>query len=148
MDDDQRQFLAAVRHLIRIRKRLHPITELNLQDDHYYGTKMGHTVRWYRPDGQLMSDGDWHDSERMCVLMEVICNEDPLDNQQLVLVINGSDQSQRCRLPLLHTSQCWQVTVDTARADCGAATRRVPHHHLEVKRHSLLVVERISNSMI
>lgn len=148
MDDEQRQFLAAVRHLIRIRKRLQPITELNLQDDHYYGTKMGHTVRWYRPDGLLMSDDDWHNSERMCVLMEVICNEDPLDNQQLVLVINGSDQPQRCRLPLLHTSQCWQVTVDTARPDCGAATRRVPHHHVEVKRHSLLMVERISNSMI
>ncbi len=130
MNSEQRSFLAAVVHLNRIRNHLDCITSLNLQDDHYYGTKMQHRVRWLRPDGEAMQDSDWHDYEAMSVAMEITCTEDPYDNQYIMVIINGSGTQ-------------WQVIVDTARVDCGAATRRVSNPFVEVERNSVMVVERI-----
>ncbi len=145
MNGEQRAFFGAVAHLIRIRKHLDCITGLNLQDDHYYGAKMKHRVRWLRPDGEVMHDCDWHDHEAMSVAMEISCTEDPYDNQYILVIINGSGSHQLYHLPELRNGQQWQVIVDTVRPDCGAATRRVNNpRFVEVERSSIMVIERIN----
>lgn len=64
-----------------------------------------HDIAWYRPDGEPMQDGDWHDGEPR-VLAACLDGQAPTSglhrpgrDESRVVLLNASDDWQAFRLP-------------------------------------------------
>jgi glycogen operon protein len=126
LDDRRRQLLAFTRKCLNLR-HAHPV----LRRRHFFrgeptikgGPK---DLSWIRPDGEEMTDADWHNGNNhalgMLIYGEATDETDdrgrPIKGETLLVILNAGDQSVEFKLPAIHGSPAmWAEMVDTARRD-------------------------------
>jgi isoamylase len=123
LDDRKRQLLAFTRKCLNLR-HAHPV----LRRRHFFrgeptlkgGPK---DLCWIRPDGEEMTDADWHNGNNhalgMLIFGEATDETDdrgrPIKGETLLLILNASDHGVTFRLPKINGSRAmWAEMVDTA----------------------------------
>ncbi len=118
---DEALLLAFTRRLIALRRQ-HPL----LRRSKFFQGRLIHgaeveDVRWWRSDGQPLSDHEWHETGVGALGLELKGaaldmrgpRGEQLTDQTLLLVINVQTTAQRFRLPGAPTDE-WTVLVDTS----------------------------------
>ena len=121
LDESRRELLDFTRSLVRLR-HAHPV----LRRRRFFrgGTtpdRLG-DLAWFRPDGELMQDSNWHWDEARAVALflngEAISEPGPQGEQVLddsfLLLLNGHYEPLDFRLPPAGFGEVWSVAVDTA----------------------------------
>ncbi|WAS90629.1 glycogen debranching protein GlgX [Nannocystis punicea] len=120
LDEERRALLRFVRRTIRIYHE-HPALQ---RSKFFKGRKIRggdvHDIMWLRPDGEPMSDDDWHNPSTLCLGMflaghgvdDVDDDGEPIRDDDLLLVLNGSHVAVEFVLPGFRGA--WEVLVDTA----------------------------------
>ncbi|WP_116995437.1 glycogen debranching protein GlgX [Desertimonas flava] len=98
-------------------------------------------VRWFQPDGNEMSPEDWDTGVARSVGMFVNgrgMNErnrqgEPIDDVNVVLLLNAHDDTVTFRLPDEHHGERWEVVVDTSGTDGGEPLDAAAHIHVAAK---------------
>jgi len=126
LDDRKRQLLAFTRKCLNLR-HAHPV----LRRRHFFrgeptlkgGPK---DLCWIRPDGEEMTDGDWHTGDNhalgMLIYGEATDETDdrgrPIKGETLLLILNAGDKGISFKLPRIHGSPAmWAEMVDAAHRD-------------------------------
>ena len=126
LDDRKRQLLAFTRKCLNLRHS-HPV----LRRRHFFrgeptlkgGPK---DLSWIRPDGEEMTDGDWHTGDNhalgMLIYGEATDETDdrgrPIKGETLLLILNAGDKGISFKLPRIHGSPAmWAEMVDAAHRD-------------------------------
>lgn len=116
------ELLEFTRRLIRIRKG-HP----GLHRQKFFsgrpirGTDV-HDVMWYRHDGELMADDDWHNPHTQSLAMFLAGNGitgtdrqgRPLHDDHLLLMLSASHEDLEFTLPDFPELTHWELVVDTS----------------------------------
>ncbi|HEX6534224.1 MAG TPA: glycogen debranching protein GlgX [Gemmatimonadaceae bacterium] len=84
-------------------------------------------LSWIRPDGQEMTDADWHDGDSHALGMlihgeaadEIDDRGRPIRGDTLLLVMSNLEGEQTFALPAMERAGAWEILVDSARADCA-----------------------------
>jgi len=93
-----------VRRLLRLRRRYPQLRRRRFFMGEYDRAHGLHDIAWYRPDGEAMQEGDWHDGERRAL---VVCLDGqaptsglqrPSRSDTLVLLVNAGHEAQAFRL--------------------------------------------------
>src|SRR5690606_27382373 len=93
------------RRLLRLRRRYPQLRRRRFFMGEYDRAHGLHDIAWFRPDGEPMQDGDWHDAERRAL---VVCldGQAPTSGLQqavrsdtLVLLFNAGHADEGFRLP-------------------------------------------------
>jgi isoamylase len=117
--------LAFTRRLIRIRRE-HPA----LHRQRFFsgrpirGSEI-HDIAWYRHDGELMTDEDWHNAHTQSLAMFLAGNGlkasdrqgRALEDDHLVLVLSASHEDLAFKMPDLPVCPRWELLVDTSDDD-------------------------------
>ncbi len=123
LDSRAQRLLDFVCRLVRLRREhpeLHrwkffqgrPLCDANMKD-----------LVWFRPDGEEMSNGEWHDATRhafgyrLCGLAMDEVNEkgEPITDDTLLILFNAGTEPIQFVLPDAHPGHLWEMLVDTAR---------------------------------
>ncbi|UCE85369.1 MAG: glycogen debranching protein GlgX [Deltaproteobacteria bacterium] len=144
LDEAGRELLEFTRRVFAIRRSNpvfrrrrffagNPVTDAGAKD-----------VSWLRPDGQEMSNAEWHDPKNR-VLGMLIRGEasDEVDHRgrlnrgdTLLLLLNGGPRSCRFALPRMSEAGVWHETINTAHV--GERVARADAVHL--RAHSLVLL--------
>jgi glycogen operon protein len=119
VDNDLLEF---TRRLIRIRKN-HPALHRQkfFSGRPIRGTDI-HDVEWYRHDGELMTDEDWHNPHTQSLalllagngLRETDRQGRPLHDDHLLLMLSASHEDLEFTLPPVTGCAGWELVVDTS----------------------------------
>jgi isoamylase len=126
LDDRRRQLLAFTRKCLNLR-HAHPV----LRRRHFFGgeptIKGGpKDLSWIRPDGEEMTDADWHDGNNhalgMLIYGEATDETDdrgrPIKGETLMLILNAGDKGITFKLPKIHGLRAmWAEMIDAAHRD-------------------------------
>jgi isoamylase len=123
LDDQGRQMLEWTRRLIQLRKA-HPILHRAtfFQGRAIQGAEV-QDIEWYRPDGGLMSEGEWSAGHVRCLGMllngQLMDEADerghPLRDDVLLLLLNAHHEPIPFTLPGAAGGPDWHALLDTAR---------------------------------
>ncbi len=120
--DRQKQLLAFTRKCFNLR-HTHPV----LRRRHFFRGEA--TIKggpkdlvWLRPDGQEMSNGDWHNYENhtvgMLIYGEATDETDdrgrPIKGETLLLIVNALAGEVNFKLPVIEGDGIWAEMIDTA----------------------------------
>jgi glycogen operon protein len=104
-------------------------------------------VTWFRPDGEEMTEADWHDPQNRVLGMllhgsatdETDNRGQPLEGDTLLLLLNGSSKALLFTLPRLDEPGRWVFLVNAARTMVGRSPRgrgvRLGSHSLILLKH-------------
>jgi isoamylase len=117
--------------------------------DFFTGKSIGDQARdvmWVRPDGEMMTDADWQDSENRSIGMllpgraadEVDIRGRLVKSDSLLLLLNASNRSRSWTLPRLEWPGRWEELLSTARPGDQGRTVRTPAVNLTA--HSSLLL--------
>jgi isoamylase len=117
--------------------------------DFFTGKSIGDQARdvmWVRPDGEMMTDADWQDSENRSIGMllpgraadEVDIRGRLVKSDSLLLLLNASNRSRSWTLPRLEWPGRWEELLSTARPGEQGRTVRTPAVNLTA--HSSLLL--------
>jgi isoamylase len=117
--------------------------------DFFTGKSVGDQARdvtWVRPDGEMMTDDDWKDSENRSIGMllpgraadEVDTRGRLVKSDSLLLLLNASTRSRSWTLPRLEWPGRWEELLSTARPGEQGRTVRTPAVNLTA--HSSLLL--------
>jgi isoamylase len=125
LDERKQSLLNFTRKLIKLRRQ-HP----NLRRRKFF---QGRPIRgsgvedltWLRPDGKTMSDAQWHDGQTRSIglriagdaLDELDDNGHPVQDDTLLILLNGDRLPVEFSLPKNHRGIGWQVIIDTSQPD-------------------------------
>lgn len=124
---DQRKLLEFTRQVIRFWNR-HPVLK---RRKFFQGRKIrGAEVKdlsWFRPDGQEMTDADWHNGHARCLGMrlagDAIEETDelgrPIVGDTLLILLNSHHETVPFVLPAHRSDVSWDLVLDT--------TEELPH---------------------
>ncbi len=144
IDDRQRALLAFTRKCFNIRQS-HPV----LRRRHFFRGEP--TVKggpkdlcWVRPDGQEMTDGDWHNGQTqtlgMLIYGEATDETDdrgrPIKGETLLMLLNGGEDEITFTMPSLEGDGIWAELIDTAHRELRVVTTG----SVKVSPHSLLLL--------
>ena len=104
-------------------------------------------VMWIRPDGQEMTDAEWHDGENRILGMliprsatdEVNERGRPIFGQTVLLLFNAGWRSRLFVLPRQEASGLWEEVLNTAKPDV-VAPRVVRKHAMNLVAHSVIML--------
>jgi glycogen operon protein len=144
LDDRQRALLGFTRKCLGIR-HAHAV----LRRRHFFRGEPTYKggpkdLGWLRPDGQEMTDANWHDANRhalgMLIYGEATDETDdrgkPIKGETLLLLVNACDQPQPFTMPVIEGDGIWAEMVDTAHREL-----RVVHGgHVELAPYSLVLL--------
>jgi glycogen operon protein len=136
------------RRLIRLRKEhpvLHRATFFQGRAIHGAAVK---DIEWYRPDGQLMQDGEWSDGYVRSVGMllngqlmdEVDAYGRPLRDDVLLLLLNAHHEPVVCTLPGAPGGPVWTLLLDTAQPDTDGSVALAVGAQYELAGRSLTLL--------
>jgi isoamylase len=117
--------------------------------DFFTGKPIGDQARdvmWVRPDGEMMTDEDWQDSENRSIGMlvpgraadEVDVRGRLVKSDTLLLLLNASSRSRSWTLPRLEWPGRWEELLSTARP--GENGRTVRTSAVNLTAHSSLLL--------
>ncbi|HEX4244849.1 MAG TPA: hypothetical protein VHY77_04720, partial [Acidimicrobiales bacterium] len=117
--------------------------------DFFTGKSIGDQARdvmWVRPDGEMMTDEDWQDSENRSIGMllpgraadEVDIRGRLVKSNSLLLLLNASTRSRSWSLPRLEWPGRWEELISTARP--GEPGRAVRTSAVNLTAHSSLLL--------
>ena len=123
-----RQQAAFVRRLLRLRRRYPQLRRRRFFMGEYDRAHGRHDIAWFRPDGEPMQEGDWHDGERRALVVALDGQapagglQRPAHGESLVFLFNAGMEEQEFRLParlrparlLLATAEPAPEAVDEA----------------------------------
>ncbi|HXA32094.1 MAG TPA: glycogen debranching protein GlgX [Acidimicrobiales bacterium] len=103
-------------------------------------------VMWVRPDGEMMTDEDWQDSENQSIGMllpgraadEIDMRGRLVKSNSLLLLLNASSRSRSWTLPRLEWPGRWEELISTARPGEQGRTVRAPAVNLTAHSSVLL----------
>ncbi|HWN20144.1 MAG TPA: glycogen debranching protein GlgX [Gemmatimonadales bacterium] len=105
----------------------------------------GDDLTWLRPDGQPMTDADWHDSGSHLLGMlirggsggQVEREGKPGKEEAILLLLNGGGRSKPFTLPNLERPGVWTELLDTSGSQISAGSNQVnlAPHSLALLRH-------------
>ncbi|HVE36380.1 MAG TPA: hypothetical protein VNC18_22620, partial [Gemmatimonadaceae bacterium] len=147
LDDRKRQLLAFTRKCLNLR-HAHPV----LRRRHFFSgepTIKGGTkdLSWIRPDGEEMTDADWHSGDNhalgMLIYGEATDETDdrgrPIKGETILLILNAGENGISFKLPQIHgSSAMWAEMIDTAHRDLqviGTGCVEVEPFSLELLRY-------------
>jgi isoamylase len=117
--------------------------------DFFTGRSIGDQARdvmWVRPDGEMMTDEDWQDSENQSIGMllpgraadEIDMRGRLVKSNSLLLLLNASTRSRSWTLPRLEWPGRWEELISTARPGEQGRTVRAPAVNLTAHSSVLL----------
>jgi isoamylase len=117
--------------------------------DFFTGRSIGDQARdvmWVRPDGEMMTDEDWQDSENQSIGMllpgraadEIDVRGRLVKSNSLLLLLNASTRSRSWTLPRLEWPGRWEELISTARPGEQGRTVRAPAVNLTAHSSVLL----------
>jgi glycogen operon protein len=117
--------------------------------DFFTGRSIGDQARdvmWVRPDGEMMTDEDWQDSENQSIGMllpgraadEIDMRGRLVKSNSLLLLLNASTRSRSWTLPRLVWPGRWEELISTARPGEQGRTVRAPAVNLTAHSSVLL----------
>jgi glycogen operon protein len=117
--------------------------------DFFTGRSIGDQARdvmWVRPDGEMMTDEDWQDSENRSIGMllpgraadEIDMRGRLVKSNSLLLLLNASTRSRSWTLPRLEWPGRWEELISTARPGEQGRTVRAPAVNLTAHSSVLL----------
>jgi glycogen operon protein len=148
LDDERRALLAFAQRVLDIRRQ-HP----NLRrEDFFRGRPLRGTdvvdVMFFRHDGERMSDEDWANPSTQSLgvfyagegVGAIDQNGDPVLDDDLLILVNGSAGDLEFVLPDVGTRRAWELALDTN--DDAAAERREPGEKTGLVSRSLRLFRR------
>lgn len=120
----------------------------------FQGSPIGHAgsqdVAWLRPDGEQLTEADWHSPESRVLGLYVNGQAtDEVDERgrlirgdTLLLLLNASDRAHSFSLASLDKAGSWQELTNTARV----RTRQVGGAAVELAAHSLSLLRHLATS--
>lgn len=140
----QRELLDFTRRVIAVRHANPVLRRRSFFRGRPVGAAGVKDLTWLRPDGQEMTDGDWHDGGRavgMLISGEAADETDdrgrPVKGDTMLLVLNGGFEPVRWQVPALDGRGEWLTLIDTAGEHTGAP---VHDGRVEVPGFSLLLL--------
>jgi glycogen operon protein len=143
LDERRKQLLAFTRKCLNLRH-----THAVLRRRHFFrgeptfkgGPK---DLCWLRPDGQEMTDGDWHNGNNhalgMLIYGESTDETDdrgrPIKGDTLLLIVNAADQPVQFKMPIIEGDGMWAEMIDAAHREL-----RVIKGQVEVSPFSLALL--------
>jgi isoamylase len=131
-----RALLAFTRSLIELRRK-HPVLHRQkfFSGRPIRGTDV-HDLMWYRHDGELMNDEDWHNEHTQSLgmflagngLKETDREGRPLKDDHLLMLVSSSHEDLEFTLPEVQGCAQWELLVDTSNDEaqethpCGGKT--------------------------
>ena len=122
LKDEDRNLLAFTKMIIALREN-HPVFRRRkfFQGRAIKGAEVK-DILWLRPDGQEMTDEEWHQQSAQCLglflagdgLDEVDERSRPIKDESFLVLMNASHESANFTLPPLPTGFQWVAVVDTA----------------------------------
>jgi isoamylase len=117
--------------------------------DFFTGKSIGEQARdvmWVRPDGEMMTEEDWQDSENRSIGMllpgraadEIDLRGRLVKSNSLLLLLNASTRSRSWTLPRLEWPGRWEELISTARP--GEPGRTVRTSAVNLTAHSSLLL--------
>lgn len=121
--DDDPEFLAAVRMLIRLRRE----NELLHFDEYVHSDASGKgsdiSIRWINPDGNDRSSGDWGFGHAFGLLLS---RRTPMDQEHSVAVLfNAWDEGLEFKLPPGNVTQSWRLKFSSTDEKYGIPGRSI-----------------------
>jgi isoamylase len=119
-----REMLGFVRGLIAVRRR-HPV----LRRRRFASGVRVDDIRWFTPGGAVMTDEDWQTSWSRSVAAYLDGTRDPdrdargrpILDDDLLLLVNGSEDQLTFSLPEVDGRRAWELEVDTLSGTAGLA---------------------------
>lgn len=99
----------------KIRSNSKIIRELNLNDDNFHKIKDEYAALWYKADGSIIADSDWHVMAKGVFLLHIFDCQKPQDG--VCLIFNQDDKDVMFKLPILDEDTQWTVLLDTSEED-------------------------------
>ncbi len=123
LDEQRRAMLDWTRKLIAFRKA-HPVLHRGtfFQGREIHGEDVK-DIEWYRPDGAIMTDGEWNDGRVRCIGMLLngqLMNEQTAEGRVirddvLLVLINAHHEAIPFTMPGAEDGPAWRLALDTAR---------------------------------
>jgi len=147
--DDNRDLLAYVRRLIRIRLD-HPVFR---RSSFFLGDPADESnvkdVVWLSPEGREMTEADWNRPHNRCLgvryaataEMETETYTRRLDPHSFLLLMNAGEEPVDFVLPAIPTDRRWHWILDTTAADGEPSGRFAARTSFQLKAHSLALFE-------
>jgi glycogen operon protein len=144
LDESARELLAFTRQVFAIRAA-NPVLR---RRGFFHGRELSGTglkdVAWFRPDGQELTDLDWHDPQThalgMLIHGQATDEKDdhgrPVIGRTLLLLVNGGARPRAFTLPSLGRPGDWHELIHTARA----STRTLKTDVVNLLGHSLVLL--------
>ncbi|MEO8849892.1 MAG: glycogen debranching protein GlgX [Casimicrobiaceae bacterium] len=151
LDDDAKGLLAFTRRVIALRNA-HPLFKRRA----FFGGRAVHDsdakdIVWLNPDGHEMTDDEWNQGFARCLgahlsgrgLNERDENGRPVEDDDLLLLLNAHDDLIAFRIPAEQEGGAWEVELDTDTADGTPAQRTfAPNAHYPLRARSLALLHR------
>ena len=91
-------------------------------------------VRWFRPDGHEMDEGDWNNIETKCLQMLLAGDAiDELDERgnvtrddTMLVLLNAHYEAMPFTLPVFRNEGKWQLVLDTRTSSGRRRPRELP----------------------
>ena len=144
LTDRDRELLQFTRRVFRLRQNQPVLRRRTFFRGRETGALGVKDVAWLRPDGEEMTDSDWHDPEGRVLGMLIHGQAtDEVDERgrlirgdTVLLLLNASERSRYFILPGLEQPGYWQELVNTARA----GTRTIKKEGVQLIAHSLMLL--------
>jgi glycogen operon protein len=164
LDDRKRALLAFTRRLIQLRAS-HP----NLRRRKFFqdrpidpahkqqrevGGKQVKDIAWYRPDGEEMTDEEWHAGWVRCLGVQLSgktldhVNElgMPVTDDTFLIMLNPHHEPIKFYMPKSESVQSWELVVDTRTPEVAVKPKRIrPGRSYELMPWSAAVVCAVEN---
>jgi glycogen operon protein len=135
LDPTQTEFLAFVRHVIRLRCEQPVLRRRRFFDGHPIRGAGAKDIAWFEPGGLEMNDAGWAKPAVQSfgvrlsgqALDEVDDDGEPTTGETLYLAFNASDDRVRFSLPLHPSAERWERVLDTAQREWGRPFRLRDH---------------------
>lgn len=131
--------------MVHLRQRFELLSHLRLGDDSFPGDKTGmgdHGVRWYRPDGQLMTPRDWNNGLAKAIMVEYYCRYGC--DEHLLVLFNASNKPLRFYLPDPGGQKGWYRWVDTQYEQASDSEKMLSGKNTILIEHSMQLFEKQS----
>jgi isoamylase len=135
-DDSLLQFVRSLSALRRARPELRRDRFLKgaLQASH------SRDISWWHPNGHELADQEWNDPELRSLAVAFGGNT---AQQDLMLLLNPTEEEIEFRLPSLNSQQHWEVVIDTGHPVGVLSGFRLPAGPVKVGPHQTLVLHRV-----